>query len=293
MKFPEDKSTHTVRAVLETAAAEFARCGIVSSRIDAEVLLAVCLGIEKAELFRRFDVVLTDTEMQRFDDWIARRRRREPIAYIVGRKEFWSLEFEVGPSVLIPRPESEFLVEEVVTRARADDRTCGIMLEIGTGSGALSVAIARELPQLTIIATDLSQNALAMARHNACRNGVGERILFLRCHLFEAVNVRADFIVSNPPYIACRELPELPIEVRDYEPRLALIAGPEGIEIHRQIIERAGACLNGHGWLIMEMGHAQRESVERVLSESGSYDCIEVRQDYAGLDRVVAARRRR
>jgi release factor glutamine methyltransferase len=293
LKFSEDNSTRTIRVILENAAAKFDKCGIESSRIDAEVLLAASLAMDRTELFRRFETVLCDEEVQCFNSWVARRVRREPVAYIIGRKEFWSLEFEVGPSVLIPRPESEFLVEDVVTRASADGLTHGIMLEIGTGSGALSVAIARELPQLTIYATDVSRDALAMARHNARLNGVDARILFLGCHLCDAMNVRADFIVSNPPYIACREFPDLPVEVRDYEPRLALVAGPEGVEIHGQIIERAGEYLNGHGWLVLEMGHTQRELIERMLRKSGSFDYIEVRQDYAGIDRVVAARRRR
>ncbi len=260
-----------------------------SPRLDAEILLAHCLHLQRVDLYRNPERVLTDEEVDAFRRTLARRKSGEPIAYIIGRKEFWSMTFTVDRRVLIPRPDTEILVEEAIRIC--GEYGCRTLLEIGTGSGAISVALAATLPDLEITATDLSPGALILARENAAANGVAERIRFLHGDLFEPVKEKHfDVIVSNPPYIAEDDYQRLPEGVRCFEPALALLARPFGSAFHRRIIEGGGELLTPRGWILMECGEGQAQRISDIFHENQFGDCCIIK-DYSGLDRVVEARK--
>lgn len=264
---------------------------IALPRLDAEVLLANYLNTDRSGLYMNLERLITDEKMDGFSSWIGRRQKGEPVAYIVGKKEFWSLNFEVNSRVLVPRPETECLVEEVLkTCSGQDDRDISI-LEVGTGSGAVSVAIASELKKARIVATDVSIEAIRLARKNADNNGVADKITFLCGSLFEPVSGKFDIIVSNPPYISEEEFDRLPLEVRNFEPKEALIAGPEGTEFHYNLIVEGSCYLKCGGWLFMEMGAGQKTMVKSMFRENKTYDNVSFRADYAGIDRVVMAQK--
>jgi len=282
----------TIRQAIRDAGRRLGQKGFLSPGLDAEILLASCLGMERAGLFRDRDRPVAPREMQSFDDLVERRLRGEPVAYILGRKEFWSLDLKVSPAVLVPRPETEILVQVVLQTARRLGTAAPRILEVGTGSGAISVALARELESVRIVSTDLSLAALGIARENAASHGVADRIFFLVCNLLEPFRGSFDMIASNPPYLSEAEYEGLPGEIRDFEPKGALVAGPEGTEFHHAIIRHAGAYLKDGGWLFLEIGFDQKDAVHALLVQSGHYDPVRVTKDYAGVDRVVAARRR-
>jgi release factor glutamine methyltransferase len=267
--------------------------GIATAMRDAEVLVGHYLNRDRADLYRHGESLLSNEELAAVNERLSRRVRGEPIAYIIGKKEFWSLEFEVDSSVLIPRPETEFLVEAVVTCAGSMHHSPLRILEIGTGSGAVVVALASELAQARFFASDISPQALRRARKNASRQGLASRISFFCGDLCKPLKGQFDFVVSNPPYISEYEYDHLPSDVRDFEPKEALRAGSDGTEFHRAIIEGADPCLAAGAWLVMEIGYGQRESVERMLRQNGKYDYSGTYSDYAGIDRVIIAQRKR
>lgn len=281
----------TIRRAIREAEGRLKQKGLSSPGLDAEILLSFCLGLDRAGLFREGDRPVAPGEMQSFNDLLERRLEGEPIAYIVGRKEFWSLDFKVGPAVLVPRPETEILVQAVLETARYSETAAPLILEIGTGSGAISVALARELVSARIVSTDISPEALKVARENAAIHGVADRIFFLACNLLEPFRGSFDMIVSNPPYISETEYAMLARDVTLYEPREALVAGPEGIEFHRRIAEGARDRLKPGGWLLMEMGAEQRAALSIILERTKLYDDIRFQADYACLNRVVIARK--
>ncbi len=223
---------------------------------------------------------------------IARRCRGEPVAYILGRKEFWSLELEITPSVLIPRPETETLVEAALEQTvRCCPERLSI-LELGTGSGAVAIALAKELKQASLWATDKSVRALALAGRNACRHGVADRINFLSGDLLKPVSHLRGFfhmILSNPPYVPSEQWEVLPIGVREFEPRVALDGGPEGIGFHRRIINQAAAHLKPGGWLILELGSGQEGPLSGLVSQTGWFAAARFKRDLAGQNRVMLA----
>jgi len=282
-----------IRNILNQAAADLAKSGSLTSRLDAEVLLAAWLHIERLEFYKSPEKILTEKEISGFAEWIKRREKGEPVAYITGIKEFWSLPFEVNRDVLIPRPETEILVEEATTIAGTDFKSHPHLqiLEIGTGSGAISIALAVELPEARLTATDISPAALLVARKNAIAHGVEGRINFLLGNLFEPVSGFFDVIVSNPPYISDEEYECLPRGVKNYEPEQALRAGKDGTSCHKKIIEGSRQYLQTGGWLLMEIGEAQGESIEKMLTESGAFSDIETRRDYGGMERVSKAKK--
>jgi len=282
----------TIRQAIRDAERRLKQKKYLSPGLDAEILLAACLGMERTGLFRDMDRPVASQEMQSFNDIVERRLRGEPVAYIVGRKEFWSLDLKVSPAVLVPRPETEILVQAVLETARRPGKAAPCILEIGTGSGAISVALARELQSARIVSTDLSLAALGIARENAASHGVADRIFFLVCNLLEPFCGSFDMIASNPPYLSESEYEGLPGEIREFEPKGALLAGPEGTEFNRTIIRHAGVHLKDGGWLFLEIGFDQKDAVQALLVQSGHYDSVRVTKDYAGIDRVVAARRR-
>jgi release factor glutamine methyltransferase len=287
----EDK--RSIARILSRLTGVFETAGIETPRLDAEVLLCFCLGKQRVELYRDLSVELTDEQINRVLELTGRRKRREPMAYIRGFREFWSLDFTVTPAVRVPRPDTECLVEEVL-KLRASFRDVSPrILDIGAGSGAVGIAVASEWPGAAIVATELSAAALEVARENAKRLLEPDRkIAFVQGDLYGGVEGIFDIICSNPPYIGEAEYATLAREVTLYEPREALVAGPEGTEFHRRIAAGAGDRLKPGGWLLMEMGAEQREALTAILEEIKIFGDIRFRADYAGLDRVVIARRK-
>ncbi|MBW2649578.1 MAG: peptide chain release factor N(5)-glutamine methyltransferase [Deltaproteobacteria bacterium] len=281
-----------ISQLLKEAESGFGAEGLPTPGLDAEVLLAFSIARERHFLYAHPAKEISGVEMERFRSLVAKRIKGKPVAYITGRKEFWSLNFEVTPDVLIPRPDTEILVEEILRLSGQEKEVKIRILEIGTGSGAISVALASELKNASITATDFSPNALAVAEKNAVNNKVGEKISFLCGDMFDPVEGKFDIIVSNPPYITEHEFELLAPEVREYEPRRALVAGPEGTEFHRKLVRDGERFLENGGRLVMEMGADQRFAIEKMLKEKDYCDIV-FHRDYAGLMRVAIAKKRR
>ncbi|MBI4495901.1 MAG: peptide chain release factor N(5)-glutamine methyltransferase [Deltaproteobacteria bacterium] len=282
----------TILQLIRWTAARFQREGLPGPRLEAEILLAQALGKGRVDLYIHFDQPLQPEELARFKTLIQRRLRREPLAYIIGRKEFWSLEFEVTPDVLIPRPETETLVAQALEVLSSKEHPWRI-LEIGTGSGAVAVALAREFPSAAVSATDLSPAALRLAGENARRNQVHERIEFLAGNLFRPVGGRTfDLIVTNPPYIPRGQLSSLPPEIRDYEPRLALDGGEDGLDFFRRALPQAGRYLLRGSWFLAEIGCGQEEAVRQIAGRQPDLDSLSFAPDLSGIQRVFRARKK-
>jgi len=278
------ESTQTVRAALFSATAKLH--SLATARRDAELLLMRVLGRDRAWLMTHADAGLTSEQLAHFEDWVARRVRQEPVQYILGETEFYGLMMRVTPAVLIPRPETEHLVEAVLARVGCD--AAARICDVGAGSGAIAVALAHALPLAQVTAVDLSTAALAVAKENAERHGVAGRVRLVESDLLRAVRgERFDVVVSNPPYVAEGEV--LEAQVREYEPREALFAGPTGLEVYRRLIPEAWEALVPEGWLLMEMGHGQREALAGLLT---GWDGVEFVADLQGIPRVAIAQRR-
>jgi len=282
----------TIRDILQDAAASLRDAGFISPRLDAEILLAHSLGKERLFFFTNPDHVLTNDDILRFRRLLVRRLGREPVAYIVGSKPFWSLVLDVDRRVLIPRPETEILVEEVLKIASRSDNVSTGIVDVGTGSGAISLAFASELQQVRLTATDISPEAIQAARANARKVGLDHRIAFVVGDMVRCFAGPFDMLVSNPPYIPAGDYDALPEGVRRFEPRIALWGGPEGLSFYEELIGEGGRVLRKGGWLCLEMGAGQRARIEDLLNMSGLYGELRFRTDYAGIDRVVVARRR-
>jgi release factor glutamine methyltransferase len=250
------------------------------------LLLMRVVGRDRAWLMTHADAALTLEQTSKFDSWIAQRARREPVQYILGETEFYGLTLRVTPDVLIPRPETEHLVEATLARV-AHDRPVRIC-DVGTGSGAIAVALAHALPLAQVTAVDISAAALAIARENAERHGVSGRVRLVESDLLSAVRgEKFEVVVSNPPYVAEGEV--LEAQVGEYEPREALFAGATGLEIYRRLVPEAGAALAPGGWLLMEIGHGQRAALAELLKD---WDGVEFVADLQGIPRVAIAQRR-
>lgn len=282
----------TVGRLLDWTARHFAEKKTEFPRLDAEVLLAYALGCRRIDLYTRYDEEAVESVRGKLRDLIRKRVEGCPVAYLVGRKEFFALPFEVGPAVLIPRPESEFVVMECLRLAEgiAQPR----VIDIGTGSGNIAVAVTHQRPDARATATDLSPQALAVARRNAERNGVAARIRFLESDLFAAVPAGEtfDFVLSNPPYVATEDLDGLPVGVRHYEPPLALDGGPGGFAVLDRLLADARDRLKPGGHLIVEIGAPQEAEVRRRIGSYSEYELAPTIHDYSGHARVVRARRR-
>ncbi len=281
-----------IRELIKRAVRDLETAGCRTPRLDAEVLLAHCLGRDRLHLYTNADTCLPETEVQRFLQVVSRRRQGEPIAYIIGRKEFWSAVFEVNRRVLIPRPETEILVEECLKVLDTVDSGHTRILDLGTGSGAIGVTLAAELKNARVFATDISAEAVAVAVRNARRAGVENRMAFLAGNLFAPLSGKFDMIVSNPPYISEAEYEDLPADVKWYEPSCALRAGPDGMDFHREIIFKSDGYLKSGGWLMLEIGSGQKEATETLFRQAGGFEAIRFRRDYAGRNRVAAARKK-
>jgi len=267
--------------------------GSESPRLDAEVLLAFVRGCQRIALYTAFDVPVNDDERARFRGLVKRRGEGEPVAYLVGSKEFFSLPFGVSPAVLIPRPETEGLVIRVIDICQSAGEQARIV-DVGTGSGAIAVTLAKRMPRATFVATDISPAALAVARDNATRHGVADRIEFVECDLLDTPAAVGpwDVIVSNPPYVREDEFDALPRDVRLHEPRTALVSGPTGVEVIGRLAAAAAKTLAPGGWLLVEVGPSTATAAEQVIAAHAELVPEPTLKDLAGLPRIVQARRR-
>jgi len=276
----------TVLKLLRWTADYFAGRGLDAPRLDAELLLAATLGLDRVGLYVNFERPLQADELAAYRERVRRRAGREPLAYILGQAEFWSLPLKVTPEVLIPRPETELLVEEALPRLTGRQQ----VLDVGTGSGALAIALAHERQELLVTAIDVSPAALAVAADNARSNGVAERIRFAQHDLGLLPPGPFDLIVANPPYVPSGELAALMPEVRDFEPQLALDGGIDGLDAYRALARQAGVVLTAAGWLLVEVGSGQAPAVQELFAGAGLKE-IFVSRDLAGIERVVGGRR--
>jgi release factor glutamine methyltransferase len=281
----------TVLGTLQWTAAFFERHQIENPRAAAEILLAHSLNCRRIDLYLRHDQPLHNDELARFRDLIRRRAAHEPVAYIVGQKEFWSLDFRVSPAVLIPRPETECLVEAALDYLPAHGNTATVdVLELGTGSGVIITALAHERPGNRYWATDRSIEAIMLAGINSRRHVGASTIRFAVGHWFELINpksARFDMILSNPPYISQGDIAGLATEIHAHEPRMALDGGPDGLRDLRKLIFSAHEYLKPGGILILEIGYNQGEAVTQAGRSQSSYSRIEIKKDYGGQDRVA------
>lgn len=259
--------------------------------IDAEVLARHACGWDRATYLTRRDETVAAETAAAYEARVRRRERREPVAYITGRREFWSLEFLVTPAVLIPRPESEFIIEAALSRLRDRTRSWAIA-DVGTGSGCLAVTLAHELPAAHVTATDISAAALSVARTNAQRLGVDTRLTFVETSLLDAAPGPFDLIVANPPYVPMSHRSTLSPDVRDHEPDQALYgAGDDGLDQARALLAQAPSRLAPDGVLLMEFGFTQARAVRDALGRVPALEPIEILRDLQGHERTLVARR--
>jgi release factor glutamine methyltransferase len=288
------EETWTILKLIQWTTQYFAGKGIAQPRADAEVLLAYVLGMERIQLYLKYDQPLQSVELTAYRNAIRRRAAQEPVQYITGHQEFWSLDLEVSPAVLIPRPETEILVERALTLLKENGNTTPVVLDVGTGSGAIAIALAHELPMLQIIAVDVSPAALAVAGRNAARHRVAERIHLVSMDLFSALSdsrTHFDLIVSNPPYIANSELAGLAPEIVEREPHTALLGGPQGLTIIRRILEDAWCVLKPGGSVLVEIGQGQAGTLAGELEANPRYHGVQFINDHAGIARILQVRR--
>lgn len=281
----------TVLKLLQWTTDYFQKNNVSEPRTSAEVLLAHVLAEDRLFLYLNYDRPMETNELAAYRACIKRRLGGEPNQYITGNQEFWSLPLRVSPDVLIPRPETEVLVEAVLEFLDKADPNVDI-LDLGTGSGAIAIALARELPAARIVATDLSMATLRLAQENAKSHQVDQRILFVRGDMFAAIpgaSQRFKVVVTNPPYVSHAEILELPREIRDFEPHHALDGGPDGLAAIRHIIAEAPTVLCQAGALFMEMGADQTKSVSALVIDSQRYEDYRIIKDYSKLDRVLVA----
>jgi release factor glutamine methyltransferase len=310
-----------VRSALRQGIAKLREAQVPSFTLAAEILLLHTLGKERTWLYAHPEEPVREDDAQRFQALLTRRAAGEPTQHLTGKQEFWGLEFEVTPDVLIPRPETEHVIEVALDRLAAREIRAGRkhpltgnglhIIDVGTGSGCIAIALARELPGARIMATDISAAALAVARRNAARNAVRDRLQFRECNLLDALPLGVphavpqlakvstldttlvppcDLIVSNPPYIGRNEKETLPREVREHEPEVALYGGEEGYELYADLITQAARTLNPGGLLVLELGHNSLPAV-KPLFDLVNWTNVGVTRDLAGIDRVLAAER--
>jgi release factor glutamine methyltransferase len=265
--------------------------GIHDAVLEAEILLRYFLDLDRVALHLD-ERILETGDLADFEQLVTRRLSREPLSYIVGEKEFWSLPFKVSPAVLIPRPETELLIEGVLKRIDDPGAYAGTILDLGSGSGVIPVVLARELPRARLVGIDISRAALALAAENGRRHGVADRVNWLQGDWFGPIwpGSLFDFILANPPYVAenCRDQlePEL-----DFEPGQALYAGADGMTAIRRFVPQSPAYLKAGGWFLMEIGSDQEVPVTEVIRTIPDLELLEILKDYGGLPRLAVARK--
>lgn len=287
--------TWTIQRLLNWITDYFTKKGVDSPRLSAELLLCHVLKLERIQLYTLFDRVVSRTELDALHALVKRGGEHEPIAYLVGRCEFYSLTLTITRDCLIPRPETELLVERAIDflRRRSGSQAA---LDLCTGSGCIAAAIAKETPDVQVVATDICQAALSVAAGNIETLKLAERVRLLAGDLFDPVikgldTPAFDLIVSNPPYVSEAEYEALDKNVRDYEPKHALLAGPDGLDVYRCIIARAVEFLKPDGALMLEIGYAQAHSVCDLLEQAGAFSSIRIEKDLSGHDRIAIALR--
>ena len=280
----------TIGAILTWTRQYFGEKGVDNPRLDAEVLLSHILGKERIYLYVNFDQPLEPAELATFREAVKKRAMRVPVAYITGNREFMGLKFTVTPAVLIPRPDTEILVEAAAARLKNMARP--VILDIGTGSGAIIISLLHLVPEAQGIAVDVSADALAVAKENAQRLGVSDRLEFRQGDLLAPVaNQRFDAIMSNPPYISEAEMGGLAPEL-SHEPHLALAGGPDGLVFYRRIVAGAGEHLSAGGFVALEVGAQQARQVAELAGPDSGLQMSEIVKDYGGIERVVVLERR-
>ena len=283
----------SIKDVLNTATQYLKKRQIDNPRLTAEILLAFVLGIEREQLYINYEERLHRKEIRSYWAVIKRRIRGEPVQYITGKKEFWSLEFYVSPSVLIPRPETEILVENAIGIIK--DKKNPSVLDLGTGSGVIAISIAKEVPDARIWALDISEEAIRVARDNAKKHNVFNRIKFLKGDLWAPlrhINIKFDLIAKNPPYISKEDYENMPREIKNWEPKIALNGGYKGVSIIKKIVKEAGNFLIHGGWIFIEIAPKQIDIVVELFKNTGQFHSIEGIKDYSRQFRVVKACRR-
>lgn len=285
-----------LKAALTSAIDQLTAQAVPSPRMNAELLLMFVLDCDRAYLYAHSERVLTHDEQARYKAALDERARGVPAQYITGHQEFWGLDLIVTPAVLIPRPETEHVVESVLELARlhelgGQERPADALkiIDVGTGSGGIALALATELEQAEIHATDISHEALEIARANASRLGLQNRIQFHEANLLEGVGSEFDLVVSNPPYVGESEQDQVQLEVRKFEPRNAVFAGPTGLEVIERLIPQAHEALRPGGWLVMEISGPIAQQTNELLKD---WDAVSILPDLQSIPRVVRARKR-
>lgn len=266
----------------------FQRAGLLSPRLDAELLLAHCLGIDRVGVYMAHDRPLSEPERSALRSLVSARARGKPVAYLTGHKEFYGLDFRVGPGVLVPRPETEHLVDAALELLKQDERGAPRIADVGTGAGAIACSLAAERSDAVLLATELAPAPCRTAAANAQALGVAERLCVLRADLLTPVrNASLDLVVSNPPYLATGD-PRIDQHVVSHEPALALFAGQDGLAVYRRLLPEALRVLRPGGHLVLELGEGQREAVAALTTQAGlrTGRCV---KDLAGIDRVLCA----
>jgi release factor glutamine methyltransferase len=276
----------SLKRALSSAIGRLAAAQVGSPRLNAELLLMFVLGCDRAYLFAHPERELTADELAGYDEALAQRASGFPAQYITGHQEFWGMDLIVSPAVLIPRPETEHLIEVVLPLARLLSHPR--IVDVGTGSGCIALALAKELRGAEIHATDISAQALQLAGVNVARHQMESRIHLQRADLLDGLNGPFDFVVSNPPYVGEAEADQVQLEVRKFEPRHAVFAGPTGMEVIARLVGSAGPALAPGGWLVMEIGATLAPEVKTLLSR---WDQVQITRDLQGLARVASARK--
>ncbi|MFH1904769.1 MAG: peptide chain release factor N(5)-glutamine methyltransferase [bacterium] len=289
------KKTWKIKELVLRTADYLARHKIPSPRLDAEVLLSYLLKKERIFLYLNWDSILKEDTLDIFRKLVLKRSKHVPIAYLIGHKEFMSIDFEVNKKVLIPRPETETLIEATLKKMALQPNREWVAIDMGTGCGNIAVALAKSR-NVRIYASDISEDALSISKKNAKKNKVEKSIRFFCGDLFESFNglnlaEEIDFVVSNPPYVSSADFEKLSIDVKQYEPRIALDGGTDGIDFYPELVKGAEEFLKPHGFLIMEIGYGQVEEIKKLISSRDTFFAPEIVRDYGGIERVIICTR--